>query len=54
MTTRNYSSLMIELGKVQNHADAVYEQTRDENVKLLADSVACLTHILQAILVQMK
>lgn len=48
------NSLRVELGQVLSQADAVYEQSRDENARLLADSVVRLAHVLQVTLTELR
>lgn len=48
------NSLRVELGQVLSQADAVYAQSRDENARLLADSVVRLAHVLQVTLTELR
>lgn len=48
------NSLRVELGQVLSQADAVYEQSRDENARILADSVVRLAHVLQVTLTELR
>ena len=48
------NSLRVELGQVLSQADAVYEQSSDENARLLADSVVRLAHVLQVTLTELR